>query len=74
MSNPSSPAKSSIGLTGQKGGSQGGSYGSSIGISGSSSGASGSNAQQSSVAQASGTGGNAPVAVARAGAMVDLNR
>ena len=74
MTNPSSPAKSSIGLTGQQGGSKGGSSGSSSGTSGSSSGAPGSNAQQSSVAQASGTGGNAPVAVAGAGAMVDLNR
>ena len=73
--NPSSPAKSSIGMTGQQGGSsQGGSSGSSSGTSESSSGASGSNAQQSSVAHASGTGGNSPVAVAGAGAMVDLNR
>ena len=65
MSNLSSLAKSSIGLTGQQGkGSQGGSFGLSSGISGSSSGASGSNAQQSSIAQANGTGGNASAAVA----------
>ena len=74
MSNPSSPAKSSIGLTVQQGGSQGGSSCSSSGTSRSSSGASGSNAQQSSIAQANGTGGNAPVAVAEAGAIIDLNR
>ena len=75
MSNSSFTAKFSSGLTGQQGGgSQGASFGSSSGTSGSSSGSSGSNAQQSSVAQAKGTGGNAPVAVAEAGAMVDLNR
>ena len=74
-SNPSSPAKSSIGLTGQQGGgSQGGSSGSSSDTSGSSSGVSGSNAQQSSIAQANETGGNAPSAVAKAGAMVYVNR
>ena len=74
MSNPSSPAKSSIGLTCQQGGSLGVSSGSSSGTSGSSSGASGSNAQQSSIAQANETSGNAPAAVAGAKAMVDLNR
>ena len=74
MSNPTSPAKSSIGLTGlQGGGSQGGSSGSSSGTSKSSSGSSSLNAQQSSVGQASGTGENEPAAVAGAGAMVDLN-
>ena len=75
LSNPSFPAKSPIGLTGQQGrGSQGGSSGSSSGTSGSSSGASGSDAQQSSVTEASETGGKAPAAVAKAKAMVDLNR
>ena len=74
MPNPSSPAKSSIGLTGQQGGSQGGSSGSSSGTSGSSSDASGSNAQELSIAQSNGTCGNAPAAVAGAVAMVDLNR
>ena len=74
MLNSSFPATSPIGLTGQQGGCNGGSSGSCSGISGSSSGASGSNGQQSSVGLKSGTGGNAPVAVPRAGAMVDLNR
>ena len=74
MLNPISPAKSSIGLTGQQGGSQGGSSNSSSGTSGSSEVASGSIAKQSSVEQASGTGGYASAVVAGAGAMVDLNR
>ena len=75
MSNPSSLAKSSIGQTGQQGGSfQGGLLGSSFGNSGSSSQASSSNAQQSSIMQSSEIGGNAPAWVRGAGAMVDVNR
>ena len=75
MSNLSSPAKSSIKLSGQQGkGSQGGFSGSSSGTSGSSLGASGSKTQQSSIGQASGSGGNGPSAVIGAETMVDLNR
>ena len=62
-------------LTGQQsGGSQGGSSGSSSGTSGSSSGASSSNTQQASVKLANEKGGNAPAAVAVAGAVVEQNR
>ena len=75
MSNPSSPGKSSIGLTGQQGrGFQGESSGSRSSTSKSSSGSSNSNAKQSSIVQANGTGGNAPAAITGAWAMVNLNR
>ena len=71
MSNPGTPTKSSIGLTGQQGGS---SQAGSSGASGSGAGASGSNAQQSSIALVNSGGSQAPAAAGGAAAMVDLNR
>ena len=75
MSKLFSPVKSSIGLTGQQCGNfQYGLSGSSTGTSESSSGASSLNAQQASVGLANKINGSNPAAVARGGAIVDLNR
>ena len=75
MSKLFSPAKSSIGLTGQQcGGFQDESSGSSFGISELSSGVSSSNTQQASVGLANKTGDNGPAAVVGATASVDFNR
>ena len=75
MSNFCFLAKSSIGLTGQQfRGLQDGYSGSSSWPLRSSSGASSSNAQQASVKLTNETNGNAPAAVAKAVAIVELNR
>ena len=75
MSNFFSPTKSSIGLINQQcGGFPNASSVSNAGTTVSSSSASSSKAQQASVGFVNKTSGNAPAAVAEAGAIVDLNR
>ena len=69
------PVNLSIGLTGQQcEGFQGEFTGSSAGTSGSNSGTSSSNGKQASVGLANKTGGNAPAALVRAGAIVVKTR